>query len=401
MEQTAVSLQSLQKLGVMSGREAMSLAGMTGLSAGDPFLAIIQNMIDQMMEGQSANGATLTPQAQPQNGQNNDSEQQALLQSFAAMLMHDPTLAAQLLADHSTQEQPQQAAAVTQAVTDADNPIAAVPLTAQQALTQSELPAAAQIAQPFTLQSAQQASEQTAAQSANTQHADLPPQFSGFITQLRYTETVTQPDAPQNQDALLGQHQFQNAVSQAKRKLQPQEAVNLEELPPTQPRPISQEPIAVRKAESPVQEAKVLDQLKTGITENLAKGSSEFTMKLKPEALGEITVKLIRTADKTTLSITAASSQTTKLINNELEALREAVRPMQVEVREAVHQTSQPSGQMQQQFSQTSQQFSDHRRAFAWQNSQSQNRGILPEEEDFLAQVMAQPTVPGALNIYV
>ncbi|NLL46843.1 MAG: hypothetical protein GX250_08605 [Clostridiales bacterium] len=77
-------------------------------------------------------------------------------------------------------------------------------------------------------------------------------------------------------------------------------------------------------------------QISTGISERLKEGKSEFTIKLRPEKLGEITVKLIEESGKMTLRIETVRSETARLINNDLSALREAVRPMQVEVHEAV-----------------------------------------------------------------
>ena len=77
-------------------------------------------------------------------------------------------------------------------------------------------------------------------------------------------------------------------------------------------------------------------QISTGISERLREGKSEFTIKLRPEKLGEITVKLIEESGKMTLRIETVRSETARLINNDLSALREAVRPMQVEVHEAV-----------------------------------------------------------------
>ncbi len=104
-------------------------------------------------------------------------------------------------------------------------------------------------------------------------------------------------------------------------------------------------------------DSKVLDQITDGIKQNISLGKSEFTIKLKPEALGEITVKLVEEAGKTTLTITAAKAQTAKLINNDLDALRAAVAPMKVEVRDAVVSTNETASGSMQQFNMTGQQF--------------------------------------------
>lgn len=94
----------------------------------------------------------------------------------------------------------------------------------------------------------------------------------------------------------------------------------------------------LRPTEKAVQiprEEQMLTQLETGIRENLEVGKREFTMKLKPESLGEITVRLTEDADKMTLHIVTASHKTAGLINDELSALRQVMAPLQVEVHEA------------------------------------------------------------------
>lgn len=108
---------------------------------------------------------------------------------------------------------------------------------------------------------------------------------------------------------------------------------------------------------SSTSETPVLDQLKDGIKQNVSVGKSEFTIKLNPESLGEITVKLIEEAGKTTLSITTASAATAKLINNDINALKDAVASMNVEVKHAVVQTSETANSSMQQFNMSGQQF--------------------------------------------
>ena len=111
------------------------------------------------------------------------------------------------------------------------------------------------------------------------------------------------------------------------------------------------------KTTSGTSETSVLDQLKDGIKQNISVGKSEFTIKLNPESLGEITVKLIDEAGKTTLSITTASAATAKLINNDINTLKDAVASMNVEVKHAVVQTSESANSSMQQFNMSGQQF--------------------------------------------
>ena len=109
------------------------------------------------------------------------------------------------------------------------------------------------------------------------------------------------------------------------------------------------------QADSNEQPVDLAKQISEKMLLHLEKGEREFTMKLNPESLGEITVKLLQKDGKMTLSIAAASETTVKLLNGEMEALRMAVRPMQVEVRQAVVQTQDADGQnMQQQMDMSS-----------------------------------------------
>lgn len=96
-------------------------------------------------------------------------------------------------------------------------------------------------------------------------------------------------------------------------------------------------------------EPKLPEQIADGIRRSISLGKSEFEIRLKPEALGEITIRLVEEAGKTTLLITAAKEQTAKLINSEIAALREAVAPMNAEVRDAVASAGEAAcGSMQQ-----------------------------------------------------
>ncbi|MCQ4735691.1 flagellar hook-length control protein FliK, partial [Anaerotruncus colihominis] len=75
-----------------------------------------------------------------------------------------------------------------------------------------------------------------------------------------------------------------------------------------------------------------MEQLKMGIQENYAANRDEFVVKLKPDGLGEITVKLVQRENSIALSILASSPQVARLISNEVAALQNALRPLQAEV---------------------------------------------------------------------
>ncbi len=98
----------------------------------------------------------------------------------------------------------------------------------------------------------------------------------------------------------------------------------------------------------------IKDQIQKSLAANLAKGANEFTLKLKPDSLGEITVRLVEKDGGMTLRIITENAQTAKRINSELASLEAAVKPMNVEVHEAVtnSEASQTAGYSQQSFAQ-------------------------------------------------
>ena len=57
----------------------------------------------------------------------------------------------------------------------------------------------------------------------------------------------------------------------------------------------------------------LLKQLTAGLSSRLAQGESAFSVKLKPDSLGDITVRLIERDGKTTLQLVTASAQTARL----------------------------------------------------------------------------------------
>lgn len=192
------------------------------------------------------------------------------------------------------------------------------------------------------------------------------------ILEARYTETA-EPAADSGgisseKQLFRVQRRFNEALGQVKKQLsedKPAAAKELEELDAD----LLQQQVNGRKTSwterlaargEPEVQMTLPEQLEEGIRENLSFGKKEFTLKLKPESLGEITVKLIEKSGKMTLTISAASTQTARLINSDLYALREAVRPLQVDVQEAVSQSPESSQSQLQQFDMTGQQFNRH-----------------------------------------
>ncbi len=75
------------------------------------------------------------------------------------------------------------------------------------------------------------------------------------------------------------------------------------------------------------------EQLYKGISENLENGKSEFTVKLRPEGLGEILVKLVSDdAGKSVLTMIASSEKTAELLNRDIATLQTSLNQHNVEI---------------------------------------------------------------------
>ena len=159
--------------------------------------------------------------------------------------------------------------------------------------------------------------------------------------------------------------------------------------------------------------APLTQQLTEGLKSNLSLGKSEFTMSLKPESLGEITVKLTEEAGRSVLTITTASAATAKLLNSDLDALKAAMAPLNVRVNEAVTQTAAPQQSGSQLFDMAGQQFAgqQQQQQFAQQFAARQNGSYnsagrqTGDETLYTAQAAADSTartyVGNGLNAYV
>ena len=117
-------------------------------------------------------------------------------------------------------------------------------------------------------------------------------------------------------------------------------------------------------------EFNIAEQITDGVKANINLEKSEFTVKLNPEELGELTLKLIEENGKMVLDITAASEKTARMLNGDIAALRESVGSMNIEVREVTVSAPEEIQENNAQFNMTNQQFSDRQRAF--QNQQQQ-----------------------------
>lgn len=181
------------------------------------------------------------------------------------------------------------------------------------------------------------------------------------ILEAAYTQVREAAGTDGGRALRQGQGEFRSAVEQAKQQLsgtRPAEEKKQEtvrsDLPASAETTAPQRTAPPERTERGAQTQPLSAQIEKGLAEQLPAQRKEFTMKLKPASLGEITVRLVEKEGRTTLSIITASTETAKAINGDLAALREAMRPMAVEVQAAVPRT--PENAQAQQFGMTGQQ---------------------------------------------
>lgn len=84
----------------------------------------------------------------------------------------------------------------------------------------------------------------------------------------------------------------------------------------------------------------VAQQLKNGLEQGMKQDLQEFTIRLKPEGLGEIVVHMASAGGRTTVSLAVSNPETEKLVNSQMMSLKEMLEPLHAEV-ESVCQNSQ------------------------------------------------------------
>ena len=81
----------------------------------------------------------------------------------------------------------------------------------------------------------------------------------------------------------------------------------------------------------------VAEQLKAGVEQGMKRELSEFTIKLKPEGLGEIIVHMASANGRTSVSIGVSNPESEKLVNSQMTSLKEMLQPLHAEVEEVYH----------------------------------------------------------------
>lgn len=221
-------------------------------------------------------------------------------------------------------------------------------------------------------------------------------------------EVLVQPQRLQGEAPALEVFQFQTAVRQAADRLgtQPkapaQDPPDIEALQAAveQKQFIPQHRTLVEAAAAqPQAEAKeVIPQLSTGILDNLAAGKDEFIVRLKPEGLGEITVKLVEQEGRVLLSILTSSPQVAKALSQDVASLQQALRPLQAQVQEIAVAEPYAAGQ------QLAEQNQNHRPGQQQWTDHGPRRGRTPFSLDSVPDLTAPaatPVGPGTLSVYI
>lgn len=78
----------------------------------------------------------------------------------------------------------------------------------------------------------------------------------------------------------------------------------------------------------------VMEQFQTGLERGISQKLDTFTIRLKPEGLGEILIHMEHAGDRIAMSIGVTSEQTQKMLAGEMMNLKEMLRPLNAEVKE-------------------------------------------------------------------
>ena len=131
-----------------------------------------------------------------------------------------------------------------------------------------------------------------------------------------------------------------------------------------------------------IKSEEVFAQIKTAADANVNQGNNDFTIKLRPEGLGEITVKLVSQDGRITLSLSASDANVQKLLGSEINNLREVMRPYNVEVSQVVESNEASMADLQQQLQQQQSQQQSNGRQPQFAPAVSYSDGIEAEQEE-------------------
>lgn len=388
---------------IQANRASQKGVGVADLAAAgmDPFALIFEQMA--MAMGQTPEGGFEMSQDATGNQEDESKDTDNLMMQLAgAMMVQNPQLLAFFQQDDASAEE---LVSALNLPADVKQFLLDTRLAAQTPQSNSDTAAAfVEAMADSKVVGAERASEQ----SNDTQ--------SG--TSERFVEILSRGQEENSADDLQGlQNDFLRSIREAKSLMSSSEKSGEEEMPldidklqsdvmSNRFNPLSSlEGKTVRMEFSEPQPPEVDQQIQQGITENLLNGRKEFVIKLRPEGLGEITVKLLeKPGEASVLSLVTASAESAKLINEKLTALQEAMRPLQVQVNMATQQPVQPSqAGSQPDFNSQQFMFDQNHSGSSQQEQQSGKSGgsIFSLTEDGLVEEFAEEEEADGLDTYV
>lgn len=84
-------------------------------------------------------------------------------------------------------------------------------------------------------------------------------------------------------------------------------------------------------------EYKVVEQVSVSINEQLAKAQDEFVIKLKPEGLGEVVVKLVNNGGNIEVNLITNNLQTKNYLSEQIGNLRDSLQSLDTQIKEVVY----------------------------------------------------------------
>ncbi|MEG1568108.1 MAG: flagellar hook-length control protein FliK, partial [Oscillospiraceae bacterium] len=145
----------------------------------------------------------------------------------------------------------------------------------------------------------------------------------------------------------------------------------------------------------------LLLQVQQGAMANAKAGKEDFVMRLRPDGMGEITVKLAEADGKMTMQITASNANVQKMLSAEIDNLREAMKPYHVEVREIMQQQTNHFDLGSQNPNANQQHFANQ---FAYQQNEQKPSlyysGAAVQQEEMILEEMPQAKPISAMDIY-
>lgn len=152
-------------------------------------------------------------------------------------------------------------------------------------------------------------------------------------------------DAQSGESAFEGEMNFSSSVYQAQQLMKSQSTQDTAVSYDAAAQAASQNSVPIVEAVSTNSEANEIgyveiddfeEQLKAGLESGELTTEKNFTIKLKPEGLGEVVVKLAKVQDHTVVSIIAANGNAARLLNEDLSLLRTSMQAMNVEINQVV-----------------------------------------------------------------